>query len=91
MYYFDLDSATPETPLNAGGTALTVSAVIFDTLQTDARWTIDSTGYNFRHTPGASNFASGDRRYRIEYVFDPVSGENFALVYHVTAMKLFAS
>lgn len=58
-------------------TALTVSTVIFDTLQTDAKWTADSTGYNFAHVIPASTFTTGGVRARVEYKVTPVSGEAF--------------
>jgi len=51
----------------ASSTGLTVSDVIFDTLQTDERWTKDTTGYNFRHTLGSTVFATGGHTYRVEY------------------------
>lgn len=65
----------------ASGVALTVSSVVFDTLQTDARWTEDDTGYNFRYDLPASYIATPGE-YLFEFVFDPTSGENFVLVWN---------
>lgn len=78
---FDADSTTPNTAVATG--TLTVADVIFDALQTDARWTLDSTGYNFRHTMAASVFNDPNHRYEIEYLFDPVSGEDFFVLFHI--------
>jgi len=58
--------------------SLTVSAIITDTLQTDAIWTVDSTGYNFAHTPIISSneaFAIAGRSYLVEYSLTPASGQ----------------
>jgi hypothetical protein len=58
--------------------ALTVSAVIFDTLQTDSIWTVDATGYNFRHLLDISvhpAFTVAGRRYLVEYQLAPVAGQ----------------
>lgn len=49
--------------------------VIFDALQTDARWTVDSTGYNFRHQLPADALPQGNTKYLVQYkLLD--SGEN---------------
>ena len=73
--------------------SVSVSSVVFDTVQTatdDPRWTADSTGFNFRHTVPASAFtASG--QYRIEYVFDPVSGDDFVLVVDADILSIYSS
>lgn len=52
--------------------------VIFDTLQDDAMWTVDSVGYNFRHTIVVCNapaFAIAGRRYLVEYKLWPSLGQ----------------
>lgn len=70
---------------------LTVSTVIFDTLQTDARWTEDITGYNFRYDIPASELPNGGREYKFEIVFNPASGENFTIVRIVDVINLKGS
>jgi len=75
---YDLDGTTPETAVGSG--ALTVSAVIFDTLQTGDVWTKDSTGYNFLHAIPAASLPNGGHRHRVVYLFTPASGETFTLV-----------
>lgn len=53
-----------------GPTALTTTAVLFTALQTDTYWTMNTTGYSFRHslTP-AMIVPQAGRTYRIEYLF----------------------
>lgn len=75
---FDLDSRSM-TPLVSP--AMVVADNVFDTLQTDDRWTVDDTGYNFRHEMPASTFADGDKIYRVEYKFTPASGAVFWAVF----------
>lgn len=71
-----------------------ISSSVFDTLQTssdDSRWTKDSTGFNFRYTLAASNFASGDTTYRVEFIFTPTSGDVFYLICSVRTLSILSS
>ena len=70
---------------------LSKTTVIFDTLQTDARWTKDSTGYNFRYDIPASELPNGDRTYRFEIVFTPASGAVFTIIREVDVLGLKGS
>jgi hypothetical protein len=67
---------------------LTKTAVIFDTLQTDGRWTTDSLGYNFRTILDGDNFAIGGRRYRVEIEIDTDDGNTVPVVYLHLAKQL---
>jgi hypothetical protein len=64
-------------------------SVIFDTLQTDARWTVDSTGFNFAHTIDISEnaaFALAGREYLVEYTLTPVSGQVIIIRFHINVI-----
>src|SRR5438552_2294404 len=50
---------------------------VFDTLQTDSRWTADSDGYNFAATLSGTNFPDGNVTYRVEIKATPTSGDPF--------------
>lgn len=57
---------------------ITIAATVFDTLQTsDPRWTVDTTGYNFKFTIPAANFPTGPRRVQWQFKFTPTSGDPF--------------
>lgn len=78
-----LDDADPDLKTvvtNHSAVSLTVSAVIFNTMQTPTLWTsnVDATGYNFRHTPIVSTnaaFTLAGRRYLVQYKCTPVVGQ----------------
>lgn len=84
---YDLADATVAF---ATGT-LTVATVVFNSLQTDARWTTDSTGYNFRWDVPATTLTGGDRVYKFEIKFTMTSGEPFHDVWEVTTKKIIRS
>lgn len=80
-----------DNSLIVNGAALAKTTVIFDSLQTDARWTIDSTGYNFRHALPASALPDGNATYRVEYKITPTSGDVFHMAFDVETLSLLAS
>ena len=86
---FDLDTATPTTAIDT--TSLTIASAVFDTLQTDDRWTEDSTGYNFRDVVAGSEYATANHRYRVEYVFTSSGGAVFPVVYILSTQELYSS
>jgi len=72
------------------GSTLTVADVIFDTLQTDSRWTKDTTGYNFRHQLPAAAIPTGSKVYTVQYKFTDTSGAFFYLEFQLeTRNQLF--
>ena len=78
---FDRSSSTPDTAIATP--TVTISSAINDTPVTDGvLWTEDSTGYNFLHDLAHTNFPDGGRKYRVEYIFTPTSGNKYpALVF----------
>ena len=65
---------TNSTSIVSGPTALVVSTVINDTLQT-LMWTTDKIGYNFRHDVPANLVTDPLLRYDFEYEVTPASGQ----------------
>jgi hypothetical protein len=77
--------------LVGASTAVVVADSVYDTLQTDARWTKDSTGYNFADAIGQAFFPIGDTEYRVEYLFTPTTGATYHWVRKVYAKALVRS
>jgi hypothetical protein len=79
VYLLDDQNADSRTAVTGHtNVALAVAGVVFNTLQTDAIWTVDTTGYNFRHVLDISAqtaFAIAGRRYLIEYRITPTAGQ----------------
>jgi hypothetical protein len=88
------DAAAPAT-LIVPEITLTISDVIFNSLQTSDsnRWTIDTTGYNFRHVVRAAHLPTGGREARLEYKFTPagVTYDPFHAVIRIPVMGLYGS
>lgn len=74
-------SRRPDSAIST--TTIDKTAVVFDALQTDAYWNLDSTGYNYRHAfdgtlvPYAGQF-------RLQYTFQADASTAFGLIVVVT-------
>jgi hypothetical protein len=83
----DADSRTAVTGHTA--VSLVVADVIFDTLQTDALWTVDDVGYNFRHVLDVSAnpaFATAGRRFLVEFKLIPNTGQVILVRFRVNVI-----
>ncbi|MGQ9576485.1 MAG: hypothetical protein ACUVUC_14325 [Thermoguttaceae bacterium] len=83
----DPDSQTPVA--GHAGVSVPVSSVIYDSLQTDALWTRDSVGYNFKHVLEVEEhpaFAAAGRSYRIVYELRPAAGQVILVRFRVHAI-----
>lgn len=87
---YDVSSSTPTTAVYSASAV--VADTVFDALQgadgADARWPVDNTGYNFRHTLDKAAFPTGDHLYWILYWFTPVSGNAFPVKFVGPAEKV---
>ena len=54
--------------------AVDVSAVFYDTLQTDSRWTLDSTGFNFAWAAPVTACPDGGKTYIAQFTTQPDVG-----------------
>jgi hypothetical protein len=69
--------------------SLSVTEVLFATLQTDAMWTVDTIGYNFRHVLDVSvhpAFAIAGRRYLVEYQLTPAAGQMILVRFRINVI-----
>lgn len=83
-------------PTDAGYTVvdesgLTISSVIFDTLQTDNGWSPDTTGYNFKMTIGDDVFTTGNTNYLVEITFNQSSTPRIKVPFDIYAKPIAAS
>ena len=70
-------------PLDAGN-------VMFDTLQTGSSWTVDLSGYNFRHEIGRDQdgaFFKASALYDVRYVFTPTFGQTTIVRFQLGCLK----
>ncbi len=78
---YQLDESDPDAATAVSGhddESLSTSAVVFNSLQLDPLWTVDATGYNFRHEIDVSTnpaFAVAGPYYRVRYELTPTSGQ----------------
>ena len=89
-YLLDPKDADAATPI-AGHTdvAVSVSSLIYDTLQKDALWDVDEVGYNFKHVLDVSvyqAFFAAARDYRIVFELSPAAGQIILVRFRVHAI-----
>ncbi|MEM8864179.1 MAG: hypothetical protein AAGF31_01380 [Planctomycetota bacterium] len=68
---------------------LTVSEVFFDTLQTDANWSVDAEGYNFRHEIDVTSneaFPKAGVSYQVRYQLQPAVGQKIVFRFQLRAI-----
>jgi hypothetical protein len=87
-----LDDQNPDSRTSVTGHSqitLPVYQVVYNSLQTDATWTVDAVGYNFRHVLDVANypaFAVAGRRCLIEYTLTPLTGQPILLRYRINVI-----
>ena len=88
LYTFNKYSGARTVVTNHDAVSLTVNDVIYDVLQIDALWTVDTTGYNFRHELDVSANAAfaTTGNYLLEYRLQPVSGQIIIVRFRLQAI-----
>ena len=86
---YDQNASDPSATVATA--TLTVATVVFDAYQTDARWSVDSTGYNFADVRPAASFPTGGHTYDVEYEFDPTAGDNYFVTFSLFAQPVRTS
>lgn len=87
-----LDDQNPDNRIAVAdhtNVSLAVANVVFNSLQTDAMWTVDTTGYNFRHVLDVSThqaFTVAGRRYLIEYQLTPAVGQMILVRFRINVI-----
>jgi len=64
-------------------------SLVYDTLQNDALWDVDTTGYNFKHDLDVSTsaaFPMAGKHYRVVYELTPIQGQVVLVRFRVHAI-----
>lgn len=87
----DLDDVEALTglPDETAGGSLTVSAVIFDTIQTGDVWDVDGVGYNFLHTLAAADIDQDEHRFLVEYSIKLTDGSIATWTYEINSGRRY--
>lgn len=89
-YLLDADDQTQRTAIAEHiAVSLVVADCIYDELQTDAIWTVDSTGYNLKHTLDVSAnpiFELSGREYLIAFKLIPAAGQIIVIHFLITTL-----
>jgi hypothetical protein len=78
---YELDQCRPDNltvVTGHDGVSISVSNVVYDTLQTGGLWTLDEVGYNFRHEINVSSaeaFPKAGAQYQVRYELTPTAGQ----------------
>jgi hypothetical protein len=78
---YELDPCRPDNAVVVAGhdsVSLSVSSVVYNSLQTGGLWTIDAVGYNFRHQINVSQdeaFPKAGAHYQVRYELTPTAGQ----------------
>ncbi len=75
---------TPATPEQIDEPAVVIADTVFDVLQTDANWSYDATGYNFKHSLAGTCFPEAGHIYEVQYTFTPVGGGPCIVLFRMT-------
>jgi len=90
VYLLDDTDADHETPVDSHeDVSLTVAECIYNELETDDLWDVDSIGYNFRHVLDVSSnpaFAIAGRSYRVVVLLTPNAGQVILVRFRVHAI-----
>ena len=88
LYSYNKYSGERTVVTNHDTVSLTVHDVIYDALQKDALWTVDTTGYNFRHELDVSTNAAfaSTGNYLLEYRLQPISGQIIIVRFRLQAI-----
>lgn len=86
---YTITDTSTSTVIDSG--TLTISNVIYNSLQTDAVWTHDATGYNFKWSPSASSFPTGGVTYAVELQITATGGEKIQVPFSLTTVPIVRS
>ena len=73
-------------------TALTISTVVFDTLQITAPWLNaggEADGYNFGAELPGTGWATPGKVVQVQVTFDPASGNDFPAIFRLTVLPWY--
>lgn len=71
-----------------GTGSLTVSSVVYNSLQAGTIWGVDSTGFNFKATLANTLFPTGSTTYTVDFKFTLTGGNQFFVGFEVVTREL---